>query len=160
MEDTQAKQRHLWKDLILRYCQHHRLFILTTNQQNPETQPLFHNISINRKLDDHAIQLFLDDLVKQGHAVWLDKARFKCLILWKKIPEWADTVYKHAVDKGLLETVATVDELVGGDDVQGGELDGLDREVLWRAVKELEKRGRARLIIDKATNELAGIKFA
>lgn len=64
------------------------------------------------------------------------------------------------MDKGLLETVATVDELVGGDDVQGGELDGLDREVLWRAVKELEKRGRARLIIDKATNELAGIKFA
>lgn len=64
------------------------------------------------------------------------------------------------MDKGLLDTVATVEELVGGDDEQGGELDGLDREVLWRAVKELEKRGRAKLIIDKSSNELAGIKFA
>lgn len=45
---------------------------------------------------------------------------------------------------GLTESVVTLDELTGGDDVRGTELEGLHREVLLRALRLLEQQGKAK----------------
>lgn len=47
MKETQQKQRLLWQDLILRYCKHHRLFVVSAEEA--DDFPLFHNKAINRE---------------------------------------------------------------------------------------------------------------
>ena len=37
----------MWKDLILRYCKHHKLFVLSTEET--DDLELFHNTAINRE---------------------------------------------------------------------------------------------------------------
>ncbi len=44
------------------------------------------------KLNRQAKLIFLDALVQEGHGEWLDQERKSCLILWKTVAEWADTV--------------------------------------------------------------------
>lgn len=39
--------------------------------------------------------------------------------MWKKLEEWADTVYSFAREMGMQESVMTVDELSSGDEVSG-----------------------------------------
>ena len=40
-------------------------------------------------------------------------------MLWKKLQEWADTVYSFVRGLGLQESVMTVDELSSGEEVAG-----------------------------------------
>lgn len=40
-------------------------------------------------------------------------------MLWKKLEEWADTVYGFVRGLGLQESVMTVDELSSGEEVAG-----------------------------------------
>ncbi len=54
-----------------------------------------------------------------GNARWLDKDRTQCLVLWKKMEEWAATVYSIVRELGMQESVMTVDELSSGDEVAG-----------------------------------------
>ena len=89
--------------------------------------------------------MILDDLVRSGGAEWLDsKTKAACLVLWKSLAEWADTMYAWATAQGLKDSVVTTEELAAGPGVAGTELEGLHREVLLRAVKVLEGQGRAK----------------
>lgn len=54
--------------------------------------------------------------------------------------------------------VLLVDELSTGDDTRGSEVYGLPRELLLRALKALELRGKARLFRGAAPGE-EGVKF-
>lgn len=54
-----------------------------------------------------------------GNALWLDKSHQHCLVLWKKLGEWADTLYSFVRQYGLQDSVLTLDELSSGDDVKG-----------------------------------------
>ena len=54
-----------------------------------------------------------------GNARWLDKERRQCLVLWKKLEEWANTLYSFVRELGMQESVMTVDELSSGDEVAG-----------------------------------------
>ena len=47
VKETQQKQRLLWGDLILRYCRHHRVFVVSAEEA--DDFPLFHNAAINRE---------------------------------------------------------------------------------------------------------------
>lgn len=47
VKETQQKQRLLWKDLILRYCAHHRVYAVSAEEA--DDFPLFHNRAINRE---------------------------------------------------------------------------------------------------------------
>lgn len=51
-----------------------------------------------------------------GHALWLDKAHSQCLVLWKRLPEWADIIYTFAQTYGLDDSVMTVDDLSDSED--------------------------------------------
>ena len=51
-----------------------------------------------------------------GHALWLDKAHSQCLVLWKRLPEWAEVIYTFAQTYGLDDSVMTVDDLSDSED--------------------------------------------
>lgn len=61
--------------------------------------------------------LLIDDLVKQGSALWFDRGQRSALILWRGIPEWAELIYRWARGCGFEDSVVTVDEMQVG---QGG----------------------------------------
>lgn len=155
VKETKDKQVGLWCSLILAYCQHHKAFVLDVSD---DASPLFNNSSINRKLSAEARTVLLDDLVSQGKAEWLDKGKRQCLVLWKKVDEWAAAIYSFAKTYGLSDSVMTLDELSGGDDVRGTDLYGLDKDLLMRALKALEAQGKVR-IFKGATPEEQGVKF-
>ncbi|KAL4432377.1 hypothetical protein ABPG77_001676 [Micractinium sp. CCAP 211/92] len=156
VKETQQKQRLLWKDLILRYCRHHRVFVVSTEEA--DDFPLFRNPAINRRLPRDFQVLLIDDLVKQGSALWFDRGQRSALILWRGIPEWAELIYRWARGCGFEDSVVTVDEMQSGMHVAGTELEGLHREVLVRAVRHLEQQGKAKLF-KGALGDDEGIKF-
>ncbi|EFN59341.1 hypothetical protein CHLNCDRAFT_19023 [Chlorella variabilis] len=156
VKESQQKQRLLWKDLILRYCKHNRIHMVPA--EDADDFPLFHNRAINRRLSREFKVLLLDDLVRQGGALWSDKSQRAALVLWRGIKEWADVIYQWARGCGFEDSVVTVDEMQTGVLVEGTELEGLHREVLVRAVKLLEQQGKAKLFKEAAGDD-EGVKF-
>lgn len=154
VKETRDKQVALWCTLILAYCQHTKTFILDTQADSP----LFVNQAINRKLNAEARIAILDELVAQGRGEWLDKAKQQCLVLWKRVDEWSAVLMDFVRTYGLSDSVMTMDELTGGDDVRGTELFGLHHEVLMRALRPLEAQGRVRTFKGDTPGEL-GVKF-
>lgn len=171
VKETADKQSSLWGSLILAYCKHQKVFIVSPS----EDIPLWHNQDINRRLPAEAAVSFLDELVAAGHAVWLDPkqsrsshssssnlaggaGKTRCLILWRRLPEVAADIANWAANAGVSDSVMLVDELSSGPEVRGTELEGLHREVLVRALQLLEAQGKVRLFKGN-TPEEEGVKF-
>uniref|UniRef100_A0A7S0NBG2 ESCRT-II complex subunit VPS25 n=1 Tax=Pyramimonas obovata TaxID=1411642 RepID=A0A7S0NBG2_9CHLO len=152
--DTLAKQKQLWKDLILQYCKHFKIYLVNKDDDTP----LFNNQSIQRKLNTEAKEVFLGELVADGSGTWSDASHRQCLILWHKLEDWADILHSWARDMGLMDDVLTVEELRTGDDTRGTEIHGAPIELLLQAISHLEKQGKARLFQGDASEE-HGVKF-
>jgi ESCRT-II complex subunit VPS25 len=45
-------------------------------------------------LNAEARTAFLSALVDAGNGEWLDPQRSRCLVLWRKLDDWAELVYK------------------------------------------------------------------
>ncbi|GFH16985.1 uncharacterized protein HaLaN_13515 [Haematococcus lacustris] len=99
--------------------------VFTINTQQDDF-PLFKNTSIDRSIE------------------WLDKSKRACFVLWKKVPEWANTIHSFVKTFGLSDTVMTLDELSSGDDVRGTEFYGIPQELLIRALVVLETQGKCK----------------
>ena len=67
VKETQQKQRLLWKDLILRYCKHYRIHVVSA--EDADDFPLFHNQGINRELVQLAAWLLVCCLAAAVAAV-------------------------------------------------------------------------------------------
>ena len=52
-----------------------------------------------------------------GNAQWLDSGHHQCLILWKRLDEWAAALLEWARSSGMEDSVTTVEELLSGDEV-------------------------------------------
>jgi len=118
-----------------------------------------------RMIVDHLAGFFLSFCVSHlflpipatPNYLQLDKEKRKCAILWKRVEEWAEELINWARASGYESDVLTMDEIVTGGVAKGTELHGMDKDVLRMAVKELEKRGQARLFKSSTGDE--GIKF-
>ena len=51
--------------------------------------------------------------------MWLSKSQSQCLILWKKLPEWAAGLYDWALSSGLQDAVTSIEEIIDGEDSHG-----------------------------------------
>jgi ESCRT-II complex subunit VPS25 len=77
----------------------------------------------------------------------------------RQVDEWALVVADWASAWGVAGGgVLLVDELSTGDDTRGSEVHGLPRELLLRALKVLETKGKAKLFRG-ASPEEEGVKF-
>eukprot|EP00246_Nothoceros_aenigmaticus_P010992 TRINITY_DN2818_c0_g1_i1.p1 TRINITY_DN2818_c0_g1~~TRINITY_DN2818_c0_g1_i1.p1 ORF type:complete len:179 (+),score=29.79 TRINITY_DN2818_c0_g1_i1:211-747(+) len=155
VRDTREKQVQLWKELILQYCKQHKIFVINLEEEFP----LFANPAIERRLSYDAREIFLGALVSEGRAEWLDKSHRKCLVLWKRIQDWADLILQFVRENGTEDGVMTLEEIRSGDDTRGTELANIDRTVLVRALKLLEQRGKAAIFRGASTDD-EGVKFS
>ncbi|GLJ14484.1 hypothetical protein SUGI_0234150 [Cryptomeria japonica] len=155
VKDTQEKQVQLWKELILNYCKHHKIFIINLEEEFS----LFSNTAIDRKLSHEAKAVFLQALVSEGRAEWLDKGRKKCLILWRRIQDWAEYILQFVRENGLEDNVMTLEEIRSGVESRGTDLADIDHIVLHRALKLLEQRGKAVMFKGTSTDD-EGVKFS
>ncbi|KAJ7296537.1 hypothetical protein O6H91_Y117300 [Diphasiastrum complanatum] len=89
----------------------------------------------------------------------MDKGHKKCLILWRRIQDWADLILEFVHEYGLEEGVTTLEEIRTGDETQGTELAGIDRVVLVKALKLLEQRGKAAIFKGTSADD-EGVKFS
>ncbi|CAI5509064.1 unnamed protein product, partial [Closterium sp. Naga37s-1] len=150
---TRERQVRLWAELIVAWCRHHRTLLVPLDHF-----PLFHHPAIQRKLAFEARQVFLEALVAEGRAEWTDRSRTRCLILWKSINDWADTLLHFVRENGFGDSVLTLEEIRAGDDTKGTDLEGIDEDVLRRAVRVLEGRGLATLFKGSSSDD-EGVKF-
>lgn len=150
---TREKQLALWRDLIVRYHTQYKLKTLVVHEC-----PLWRNDSIGRKLDTRGIMDVMDDVVAKGHGEWLDDAHTQCRILWRKPEELATDIYQWAASNGQIGSVCTLYELHSGEDVNGMSFQGLDEELLRRALTILEEEGKCTVFKGETSSE-DGIKF-
>eukprot|EP00899_Mesostigma_viride_P018966 jgi/Mesvir1/27070/Mv20763-RA.1 len=153
VQDTRERQVALWKSLILSYCRELRIFSIDV-----DTFPLFSNGAINRKLTNEARVVFLDALVAEGYGEWVGKGKVRCLVLWKKVPAWADDIYTWVRANALEGTVMIPDEIISGVESKGQDFHGMHRDVLLLALQYLEGQRRVELF-KGATSDDLGVKF-
>lgn len=120
--------------------------------------PLWKNESLGRSLNKEAIQAVMQDLIASGHGEWLDEAKTECRVLWRKPEELATDIYKWAAATGNIGGVCTLYELHSGEDVNGMSFQGVDEELLRRALFILEEEGKCTIFQGETSSE-DGIKF-
>ncbi|XP_068643542.1 vacuolar protein sorting-associated protein 25 [Aristolochia californica] len=155
VRETRVKQVQLWKELILEYCRCQKIFVISIEEEFP----LFSNPVIERSLNHEARKVFLSALVSEGRAEWMDKGHKKCLILWQRIEDWANSILHFVKENGFEDNVMTVEDLRSGVESRGTDLEGIDRSVLMRALKILEQKGKAAIFKGNSADD-EGVKFS
>eukprot|EP00980_Cylindrotheca_fusiformis_P004224 scaffold918_cov126-Cylindrotheca_fusiformis.AAC.3 len=150
---TKEKQLALWRDLIVQYHTQHKLKTLKLYEC-----PLWSNDSIQRSLNNEEVKIVADDLVAHGHGEWIDESKTTLRVLWRKPEELATDIYEWAIQNGNIGSVCTVYELHSGEDVNGMSFEGLDEELLRRALTILEDEGKCTIFKGDTSSE-DGIKF-
>ncbi|CAN8097959.1 unnamed protein product [Discula destructiva] len=188
-----------WAALVLAYCRHYRIFKLslspspttastttttttTTTTINPtssssapqDTDALFHNARINRRLALADVREVIAFLRKDGRAEYVNRANGGgssssgsggrgdgdegdvVWVYWRTPEEWAALVEGWVDATGQRGTVLTLYELVEGEGTIGTEFHGLDHELLQKALNVLVKRGKAQIF---GQEDSQGVKF-
>ena len=99
----------------------------------------------------------LDSLVEHGVGEWIrdKKHKAECLILWKNVHEWAESIFAWA--KSNQHSIVLLEDLRSGFDVEKTEIEGMPDEILLPALKELERKGKIKRF--RSDNGQIGVKF-
>lgn len=154
---TREKQLALWRQVIMSALDSSSS---TTLVVDINTFSKFSNPKINRTLDLEARRAVCESLINSSLGEWEDPQTKTHLRIYSKTPEaWAAIVYEWANSVGLVgQEISTFYELHSGEDIEGTELEGLNPEVLLKALKILESRGKLLLYPGSTLDEM-GIKF-
>ncbi|CAK9289966.1 unnamed protein product [Gordionus sp. m RMFG-2023] len=169
-QNTRTKQLDSWVQFVLSYCKHFKCFEL-----NPKHEPsshfinleydnkiiLFKNHTINRNLSEEGIILILDELYIKGNFRWHDRHNKTKggYVLWYSIEEWANVIYKWAMNKGLKNTVCTFYEMIEAPVNNFSAINefwGMPKNLFLQILKQLEAQKKAEIIIQQ---DLEGVKF-
>lgn len=150
--ETRKAQLESWRSLILDYCQHHNIHQL--HLRDCLNKPPFHNESINRRLTPESLKIIIDSLVEKKFAEWLNKE--SCLVYSRPPSQWAKIISDYVKEKSIQNTVLTFYEILEGDSTEGREFHRLDETIFLKALKILEKEGKA-VIIEMDGHR--GVKF-
>ncbi|XP_047544678.1 vacuolar protein-sorting-associated protein 25-like isoform X2 [Vanessa atalanta] len=152
--ETRSKQLEAWQQLISEYLKVTKQS--TVDIRETQNSPLFNNASINRKLSSESLLTILEDMAKAGKAAPVDKSKNVWEVYWHSLDEWGNMIYSWASCNGLNNSVCTLFELREGDNTFGEEFHGLDMNILVKALKTLEVKGKCELM---EFDESQGVKF-
>eukprot|EP00977_Amphora_coffeiformis_P004895 scaffold1048_cov90-Amphora_coffeaeformis.AAC.28 len=151
---SREKQLALWRELILRYHTERKISQLVVHDC-----PLWKNAALPRQLSTADVRTVMEDFVQHGHGEWQDPStKTVCRILWRTPQQLAADIYQWAQTAGYINSVCTVYELHSGEDVNGMSFQGVDEDLLRRALAILEQQGKC-AIFKGDTSEEDGIKF-
>lgn len=150
--ETRKAQLEAWRSLILDYCQYHNIHQL--HLRDWLNKPPFYNESIDRRLNLNSLQLIIDSLVEKKSAEWVSNKSNKetCLIYSRPPSQWAEVIYNYVKEKSIQNSILTFYELLEAD----SEFHQLDETIFLKALKILEKQGKAAVIEMDGSR---GVKF-
>jgi len=153
--------------MIQSYCAHNRIYRLSLS--TAANSPLFHNATINRRLDLLSIRRVIDYMSSpegDRRAEWIstsskrsasrDETRSAAWVYWKRPEEWADMVYEWVDGTGQRGSVLTVYELRESEAVSSCEWVDMDEELFRSCLDVLVRRGKAQIFGEM---EGSGVKF-
>lgn len=154
--ETRKAQLEAWRSLIIDFCQHNNIYQL--HLRDWLNKPPFYNEKIDRKLSLDSLKLIINSLVEKKYASWLDnnKERESCLVYSKPPEKWAEIIYNYVREKSLQNTIMTFYELLEDSSTSEQEFHQLDEIIFLKALKVLEKQGKA-AVIEMDGNK--GVKF-
>jgi ESCRT-II complex subunit VPS25 len=122
---TRTRQLQLWRDLLLSYCEHHRIYRLVLI--SAAQWPLFNNTQISKRVSLKDLNEILAWVVsKEGgeRGEWIGGAAGKgdgleMWVYWKRPEEWARVLEEWVDGTGQKATVLTVYELLEGEGSAG-----------------------------------------
>lgn len=146
--ETREKQLKLWRELILTYHEHARLYSMGP----PSSFPLFKNEALDRQLSPEGIEAVVASLVAAGEAEWEDAAtRTNLMIFWKTPEALARDIAQWAAQNlTKFDSVVTVAEIHAEEQ---SPFFGVDPALVLRALRLLEEEGKAHVI------DQVGVKF-
>ena len=159
---TREKQLKLWRDLIVGYHRHHGSYRMA----DPLNFELFRNTELDRQLNLDGIKAVVQSLIDNKLAEWEDESAESAgtgtgalLIMFKNSETLASEIYSWAVGENLVGNVATLYEMVEGNDYGGDSpFKGIDTAVIRKALVILQASGKC-VVIDGASPEEDGVKF-
>ena len=150
--ETREKQLKLWRELILTYHEHARLYSMGP----PSSFPLFKNEALDRQLSPEGIEAVVASLVAAGEAEWEDAAtRSNLLVYWKTPEALARDIASWAAQKlSKFDCVVAVVELHSDED---SPFLGVDPALIVKALGLLEEEGKCVIIGEESAR---GVKFS
>jgi len=153
--ETRKAQLEAWRSLVLDFCQQnniHQLHIRDWLNKSP-----FCNEAIDRRLNLESLKIVINSLVEKRFAEWVSgKEKETCLIYSRPLEQWATIIYDYVKEKSLQNTILTFYELLEGDSTKDRDFHQLDEIIFVKALKILEKSGKA-AVIEMDGNR--GVKF-
>ncbi|KAI9026806.1 ESCRT-II complex subunit-domain-containing protein [Hyaloraphidium curvatum] len=156
--DTRQKQLQLWGDVVLSFCRAAGVTVMDLAEWEGRGG-LFRNEKLRRYLPLDGIRAVMDDLAARGRAEYLDPARLRCAVWWRRPEEWASALHAHAASRGLGGSIVTVYEVQHGDLWADQDFRMLDEVLMMRVLDILSKQGKATVFQGNDYSE-SGIKFA
>lgn len=152
--ETRRVQLEAWRSLILDFCNNQNINQL--NLRSWSNKAPFYNETIDRRLNLESMKIVIDSLCEKKFAEWLDKQHEACIIYFRPPSHWAQVIYDYVKEQSLHNSVLTFYELVNGDNTKNCEFHNLDEIVFTKALKVLEKEGKAAII---ELDGSKGVKF-
>lgn len=153
--ETRKAQLEAWRSLILDFCQQNNIHQL--HLRDWLNKPPFCNESIDRRLNLDSLKVIINSLVDKRFAEWVgSKDKETCLIYSRPPDQWAQVIYDYVKERSLQNTILTFYELLEGDSTKEREFHQLDEIIFLKALKILEKQGKA-AVIEMDGNK--GVKF-
>lgn len=161
VQETREKQLKLWRELVLSYHEHHRLYVLASTASDE----LFRNPAIDRQLPSEGVDAVVASLLAAHEAEWDDPdTRTTLLIYWKTPEALAREVAAWAAAKlTRFDAVVAITDLLGeaSHAARGGSssaaaapFQGVHTALMARALSLLEEEGKCAVMGD------VGVKFA
>jgi ESCRT-II complex subunit VPS25 len=124
------------------------------------TDELFDNERIKRRLDPNFISTLCDHLRVKGLGEWVSDERF--LVYKYSMSEWSDMIHNWAKKSGKINSIESVFGIVHGDDSRGELFHAVPDGIVMKALSSLEQRSKCELIFRTNTPEdmmNCGVKF-
>ena len=144
-QETRKAQLEAWRSLIIDFCQHRNIHQLHLKEWL--NKPPFFNETIDRRLSLDSLRTVISSLVEKRFAEWVnERDKESCLIYSRPPQQWAKILYDYVKEKSLQNTILTFYEMLEDDSTKDREFHRLDETIFLKALKILEREGKAAVI--------------
>ncbi|KAG9013261.1 hypothetical protein FRB93_000784 [Tulasnella sp. JGI-2019a] len=147
--DVLSSSTRQWITLILAYARHQRLWTLRVEDANVKEggdwSEIFWNPRVRRQMRTTHLDYLISTMVAEGSAIYEPPKQTQSVIVcWKKVDEWAETLFDWVESTGQLNTILTHYEIQ--EPPVASPLSDIPLTLLTRAIQVLVKTGRAQQI--------------
>lgn len=100
-----------------------------------------------------------DFMSERKYGSWDDDEKNIFSVSWKSMNEWADMIYKWAVDSGQILRILTLFDIHSGAGTKHMSFNGLDAGLILKILDVLEEQGKCQVFKDGNVVDEYGVKF-